>query len=1255
MLVPDQSHIDRICEALWRHSGSGASLMVGSGFSKSALKTRPDAKDLPIWSDVAREVADTLYPRSDSLSDQNGAAEPRATEGLLRLAQEYETAFGRSDLHSLLRRLVRDDDFTPGPAHTRLLRLPWRDVFTTNWDTLLERTTTSVPSRAYSIVRNMGEIPLADRPRIVKLHGSFPSHFPLIFTEEDYRTYPTKFAPFVNTVQQTMMETVLCLIGFSGDDPNFLHWSGWVRDNLGVAAPKIYLAGWLNLSSHRRRMLEERNVVPIDLARHPKAPQWPTHLRHHYSTDWILHTLERGRPYDVTEWPSPRTQRPTVIPDHLQPVHQARSDDPKSEYPEGPGPESQDSERVKQIIDIWAHNRVLYPGWLAVPASTRGSLSPQTDEWEPHILQALSGLKPVEQLNALRELVWRREILLSPISPELESAAESALKLINCQTETIDDVHDATINWTFVREAWQTIALALVTAARHRFARDIFDLHVEALSPFIDHVPDVYNRICHERCLWAAYEADFDTLESLLDDWQPDNSDPMWMVRKAAILVDADRIDEAVVLSNRALSIIRSVPDDGRSLASLSREGWALWLAWALENRFFTARDENEPDWSSIRRRWRELAYLKCDAFSEKHEVARAAEVKGKRPDGPLFDLGARPGKTISFSNEEYHRWVAARRAVLLSEVGGLTTSTFAVASDILKLAADELATTEPEMAARLTLRILNYDKDPLLNRVLSRARVAGLSADTAKALAESCNHLIEYALPRMGKPHAVSWIERLRVAIEMLSRLVLRLEPDAVETTLVKAIEYYRVDHVAHHPWLTEPIGNLLRRCWEALPKAHRTSRFLDLLSAPMVGLDGFTAFSSHYLDPGQLVDEDLVPSRTDDDGDQWHQVVGLVTRGLQAGGEARKRASLRLVPLVQAERLTENESSQIAQALWSEEHTKLTGLPEDTHIFDWAFLLFPEPKPGLAEQRFRHNWLVADQPTQENAPKADGILQQVGTALSGLRFHQRPLALSQDEQSRLIGLVEQWADETVPHHAFPFEDARLRNATVDVLTGLRTVICEVRIPESIGEKLYNKAQRLNELGIPGFTLIPGLIQAMPDRLDELALLMRIGLASENSVLAEGATVGLHHWLVWSNGAPSPIQPPPTDLVREIGVLIATRRRGPLGHALQTAKWVFDEGTAEQQKAMRDLLLQGLGYLAEELRYDKERDQEDDDMPFLRWRSVQLALSMAKGDAKDAPAVARWLQIIEQDPLPEVRYMTTPALVRQPEKEGES
>ena len=118
---------------------------------------------------------------------------------------------------------------------------------------------------------------------------------------------------------------MFCLIGFSGDDPNFIKWSGWVRDNLGASAPKIYLAGWLNLSPHRRRMLEEHNVSSIDLAQHPKANIWPESLRHSYATKWLLHTLELGRPYDITACPTPPSDQPADIPNILQPIDKAGS------------------------------------------------------------------------------------------------------------------------------------------------------------------------------------------------------------------------------------------------------------------------------------------------------------------------------------------------------------------------------------------------------------------------------------------------------------------------------------------------------------------------------------------------------------------------------------------------------------------------------------------------------------------------------------------------------------------------------------------------------------------------------------------------------------------------------------------------------------------------------------------------------------------------------------------------------------------
>ena len=592
----------------------------------------------------------------------------------LKLAQEYEAAFGRGDLHRFIQRLIRDDDFKPGDLHTRLLRLPWRDVFTTNWDTLLERARSFVADRAYSIVRNMDEISLVDQPRIIKLHGSLPAHFPLIFTEEDYRTYPKKFAPFVNTVQQAMMETVFCLIGFSGDDPNFLQWSGWVRDNLGESAPKIYLAGWLNLSPHRRRMLEDRNIVPIDLARHPKANQWPEHKRHQYATNWILHSLERGRPYEVTEWPSPSERQLQPIQEELRPVKEVVPDEPRKEiYP--PSWSENESgnllEQVRECLDTWTHNRRIYPGWLAIPTNARPLMNWHTQQWEARILRVLPKFAPVERLGAIRELMWRREIMLDPISNHLETAAQEILEEIDCQARTIKGIPDTSVDWADIRETWRTVALVLVTVARFEFDEDLFEKRIEALSPFRDDHPDIGQRIHHERCLWAVYSLDFEKLEDLLKDWQTENCDPVWMMRKAAILFEMNQNDDAIQLLNHALSAIRENPEDKRNLAGPSREGWALWLALAFEWRL-QETGQNRINAPPTFSRWRELASLKCDAFIEKHSYYQAIKGSDTNKEKQPFDLGQGQWSHFHLSNAEYDQRIAAYRAIRLSEVAGL-------------------------------------------------------------------------------------------------------------------------------------------------------------------------------------------------------------------------------------------------------------------------------------------------------------------------------------------------------------------------------------------------------------------------------------------------------------------------------------------------------------------------------------------------------------------------------------------------------
>ena len=210
--------------------------MVGSGFSRNALNVRPGTNPIPLWPEVAYEIYSRLYPECGEIDRQKEISTTIATDRILSLAQEYKTAFERANI-SFFSRLTSNLGKCIPECCSFLGVISSQRTGTPYWSGRGPQ----VKSISYSIVRDMDEIPLAKRPRIVKLHGSFPAQFPLIITEEDYRTCPTKFSPFVNTVQQAMMETVFCLIGFSGNDPNFLSWSGWVRDNLGDSAPRIYL------------------------------------------------------------------------------------------------------------------------------------------------------------------------------------------------------------------------------------------------------------------------------------------------------------------------------------------------------------------------------------------------------------------------------------------------------------------------------------------------------------------------------------------------------------------------------------------------------------------------------------------------------------------------------------------------------------------------------------------------------------------------------------------------------------------------------------------------------------------------------------------------------------------------------------------------------------------------------------------------------------------------------------------------------
>ena len=158
--LPDYSALKQLAAALWQQNNAyhGAAVMIGAGFSRSSASTGDLNRKLPLWNDLSSILAKDLGASSSS--------DP------LRLAEEYCAYFGKQALHDLVIREINDAAWVPGELYKSLLELPWSEVLTTNWDTLLERASMEVHQPVYNVVSRQEDLSSARSPRIVKLHGT---------------------------------------------------------------------------------------------------------------------------------------------------------------------------------------------------------------------------------------------------------------------------------------------------------------------------------------------------------------------------------------------------------------------------------------------------------------------------------------------------------------------------------------------------------------------------------------------------------------------------------------------------------------------------------------------------------------------------------------------------------------------------------------------------------------------------------------------------------------------------------------------------------------------------------------------------------------------------------------------------------------------------------------------------------------------------------------------------------------------------
>jgi hypothetical protein len=1022
MRFPDDNHVNRIAEALWTRSPNGnAAVLVGAGFSRNAKPARTGASVMPGWNDLYREMVDKLYPQSGSDQQREFLLSHQgATSSFLRIAEEFKAHFGPDALDALIVRSVPDEEFEPGELHAQLLQLPWADVLTTNWDTLLERSAQTLEERVYDLVSTAIDIPGSQAPRIVKLHGSLPSQRPFIFTEEDFRTYPVRFAPFINLARECAMENTLVLLGFSGEDPNFLYWSGWVRDQLGASAPLIYLVGALELSASRRKMLEAQRVQPVDLATLPDYCLWPAAQRIALANQYFLERLREAEPYRAERWPRPKA-RPRPALQLVTP--RADNHSPISE-PNLDGPEVTD-ERLAAFVHHWERNRKCYAGWVVPPLATSDYLWSHLRLRLGDVIRAIRAQPPHQRIKPLFELNWQLERALIPLALTIDDLIVEVLQPFLDGNEDPPTAAPCELNG---------LGLALLRHAREEGDRTLFTRLLTWLEPRLAGDPEARDRLIYERCLELRASGELELLDRLIGEWQIEG-DPFWAVRKAGLLAGLGQDEEAGSLALGALVDIRRRTRRGhQDIASWSRETFAMLFRWFFLHGQLHEWQQHQADREAFDERQDLLNSRGCpgrsDFFLLQQELSSEAPVlKNLIERNPQFDIGSLNTKFHLGGEDPRATRLRAYQALRFQEEAGLPARVahVDVFGTTLEHAAFWLAEVAPHRALDALFQALPSSTEKL-QKLISRESVAQLDEAQANDLFDRLVRLIALALQRSENASANRrhWLDRLKSAIELLSRIVVRVSGRAEDAMRI-AHRLLLAQHVAHRAQAGDQLQHLLKRSFELLSTDEASQILLELLSLPIQPVADSSSPFDFTDGAASLGELHLKVVRTAD----WDEPISLILDAASVPGQ-RRIAIARLELLMSAGVLTEREQERFGAALWSPHFLK-DGVPTDHFYWPSALLDRPYPADRNPQQSLARLFLSGEELT--DAIVRDGKLENL---LANDSF-----AMTDEEIARELGRLERFVDGHEPPSEHPFTMFDRTDSLIDATSNLFAALC--------------------------------------------------------------------------------------------------------------------------------------------------------------------------------------------------------------------
>lgn len=1171
--LPDYPALKKLAAALWEQDSTfhGAAVMVGAGFSRAGASTGEAHRTLPLWHDFSRILAaDLASPSLDPL----------------RLAEEYDAYFGKQALHELIKKEVNDTAWNPGELHRLLLNLPWTDVLTTNWDTLLERASKDVHEPVYSLVSRQDDLSNARAPRIIKLHGTIDVTHELIFTQEDYRKYPQQHAAFVNVARQVFIENELCLLGFSGEDPNFLQWAGWVRDNLADRSRRIYLVGALALNAAKRRYLESINVAPIDL--HDLVAHFDdADMRHREATALFLQYLHQVKPAPAWDW-RPKNARRAPSPEH----------DTQQAY--------HDSAAAARILNdqlpALADDRLAYPGWLIPPATVRRDLDNQIPA--PGVSPgALSQMSSDNRAKLLYEIIWLHDKTYEVLPHWLLQALLSV-----CDPDK-----------PCVLSKKQQLEVAAALLKNTRMVNDVESLAAMStaiLEKGAKYWPDGLTELAYHRAIVARDTFDYAVLKENVD--KMDGSDPVWALRKAALLAELCEFEASESLVAGAYrELLVQHRHDQHSLSLFSRLAWAHWIKRGIDRTSFKV-DRSSPA------RYQQKKCYPADHLEQLQRCIDEALVRQheKQQVQPLFEPGRyRDNAQRIILRHELHPFALFDRMAIMA---GLPlrwkNMGFLVKQAETLTQMDDI---DDVYRIQLAIRAAKSHDSAVLNTVFSRITIACMRQDVIDDLLAQCEKAIAYWRQALKTPLSQTHshvMERLSVFIEVMARVSVRVTSEQAKQIFQLALTLCK-DPDIQHDTLQIPLTHLAEFSLASIPESEHP-RVLPL--ALQFPLSGEITIKGHPRRHGWVNPVIEFPGERPQDPALERRIAEIISH-INVLPSNPGSALLRMLPLLAQGFLTHTERQKIAENIWGAE-PDYKALPP-TGLLRSVLLEIPSPDPAAVNVLIRKYLFGA---RGEDAFSEDRLLSIVNAAMME-KHPERPTA---EEALDAFNHMIMWrpADDE-DFLGYRRQEEERRSGSLG--KALAHSIVPALSPSMLTEENFSKLlDALDAWKMPALLVtLTCFAHGNACFADRVERIIRHNLHAKDANCVAQASYAL---LAWREKAASAAT---SRLLTRMLFVISAHHLTGLQALLWTAHALLEKDFLTEGHI--DLLAENLPIIFDSAAYENipSTSRESVSISFVRTGCVRLASAILKRRRGLHPELERIINDAARDPLPEVRF----------------